>query len=56
MRSWIDHILVSQPLRSGVALDTAGIIHRQPEGRDVPKKFAKMRGTDHHPPYVRIKL
>lgn len=56
LRSWIDHILVSPDLKDSIVKDSAKILHKQPRGRGFPGKFAKMRGTDHHPPYVTLDL
>lgn len=56
LRSWIDHMLVSPELKDRVRAETAGILHKQPTVKGLPKQFAGMRGTDHHPPYVEICL
>ena len=56
LRSWIDHILVSPELKDRVKAGTAGILHKQPLVKGLPRRFAGMRGTDHHPPYVEIRL
>ena len=56
LRSWIDHILVSPELRRTVVRNSAGILHRQPSVAKLPIKYRKMRGTDHHPPYVTLDL
>jgi endonuclease/exonuclease/phosphatase family metal-dependent hydrolase len=56
MRSWIDHILVSPALRGRVVAGSAKIAHRQPRVLGLPADHARMRGTDHHPPYVTLDL
>lgn len=56
LRSWIDHILVSPELEDHVKAGTAGIVHKQPIIKGLPRRLAGMRGTDHHPPYVEISL
>lgn len=56
LRSWIDHILVSPDLQDRVKAETAGILHKQSPVKGLPRRFAGMRGTDHHPPYVEIRL
>ena len=56
LRSWIDHILVSPELINSVVPDSAGIFHKKPTVPKLPAKYRKMRGTDHHPPYVILKL
>jgi exonuclease III len=56
MRSWIDHILVSPALRDHIVAGTAKIAHRQPAVPGLPADHTRMRGTDHHPPYVMVKL
>lgn len=56
LRSWIDHILVSPELKDCVKAETTGILHKQPAVKGLPRRFAGMRGTDHHPPYVVIRL
>jgi endonuclease/exonuclease/phosphatase family metal-dependent hydrolase len=56
MRSWIDHILVSPALRGSIVAGTAQIAHRQPAAPGPPAAHARLRGTDHHPPYVTLEL
>jgi len=56
MRSWVDHILVSPALRDSIVADTARIGHRQPAVAGLPPDAARLRGTDHHPPYVTLEL
>jgi exonuclease III len=56
MRSWIDHILVSPELKGSVISGTAAILHRQPKPAGIPQKWARSRGTDHHPPYLDLQL
>ena len=56
LRSWIDHILVSPELKDCVVAESAGILHKKFTVKGLPKQFTGMRGTDHHPPYVRICL
>ena len=48
MRSWIDHILFSPELASGIVAGTAQIKHHQTKFGSGP--------TDHHPPYVTAEL
>lgn len=55
LRSWIDHILVSPELEDCVKAETSGILHKQPTVKGLPRRFAGMRGTDHHPPYGEIR-
>ncbi len=50
LRSWIDHILVSPELRNSVVPDSAKIYHHGSSGR------SRVQPTDHHPPYVTLKL
>jgi exonuclease III len=53
LRSWIDHILVSPELRDAVVPGSAKIYHQtlsQGSAR------TRVRPTDHHPPYVTLKL
>lgn len=56
LRSWIDHILVSPELKDSIVENSVGILHKQPRVSGIPRKFAKIRGTDHHPPYVTLDL
>lgn len=56
LRSWIDHILVSPELKDYVVAETVEILHKQPVVKGLPRRLAGMRGTDHHPPYVEIRL
>ena len=56
MRSWIDHILVSPELEECIVKDSAGILHERPKVPGLPDEFSKMKGTDHHPPYVTVDL
>ncbi len=56
LRSWIDHILVSPKLKDSVVQDSAGILHKKPRVPGLPSKHRRMRGTDHHPPYVTLDL
>lgn len=56
LRSWIDHILVSPELKDHVVAEAVGILHKQPVVKGLPRRLAGMRGTDHHPPYVEIRL
>jgi len=56
LRSWIDHILVSPELKGAVVPNSADILHKQPSVPKLPSKYRKMRGTDHHPPYVTLDL
>lgn len=56
LRSWIDHILVSPELKDSIVPNSADILHKQPKILGIPKKYASMRGTDHHPPYVTLDL
>lgn len=56
LRSWIDHVLVSPELKDSVVEGSAKIMHKQPQVSGIPKEFARMRGTDHHPPYATLDL
>lgn len=56
MRSWIDHILLSPELRNSVVKGSVGILHRRPSVKGLPGKFAGMKPTDHHPPYLTLDL
>lgn len=56
LRSWIDHILVSPEIKESVVPNSAGIFHKKPTVPKLPAKFKKVRGTDHHPPYVTLDL
>lgn len=56
LRSWIDHILVSPELKNSVVQNTARIYHKKPKVQGMPSEFAKISGTDHHPPYVILDL
>ena len=53
LRSWIDHILVSPELRDSVVPDSAKIYHQTLSQGSGP---TRVRPTDHHPPYVTLKL
>jgi exonuclease III len=50
LRSWIDHILVSPELRDSVVPGSAKIYHHGSSGS------SRIKPTDHHPPYVTLKL
>jgi len=56
LRSWIDHILVSPELKDAIVKGTPKILHKQPRVPGLPKKYAGVRGTDHHPPFVTLDL
>ena len=56
LRSWIDHILVSPELKNSVVPNSAGIFHKKASVPKLPAKYRRMRGTDHHPPYVTLGL
>ncbi len=56
LRSWIDHILVSPELKDSVVPNSFGILHKQPRVEGLPKEYSRMRGTDHHPPYVTLDI
>lgn len=56
LRSWIDHILVSPELKNSVVQNSARIYHKKPKVHGMPTKFSKIKGTDHHPPYVALDL
>jgi hypothetical protein len=56
LRSWIDHILVSPELKESIIPESFGIYHKRPAVPKLPTKYKKMRGTDHHPPYVTLAL
>lgn len=56
LRSWIDHILVSPELKDSVVPNSPGILHKRIRVPGLPRKYARLRGTDHHPPHVVLGL